>query len=197
MPGRGKSKKRSKIKQTLLLLILSSEGPIGRYRLKNMLGLSEHEGIVKLMLEEFKSYGFIRSGPSGSILTQEGKTFLKEHLDKLGITAIRELDLKDLKTGPSSVIVHLPQKADLFDSVLRYRDEAIRAGAVGTTIITYKEEVLSVPRVYSNLSEKFPLTTQRLLNAFNLKNGDALLVVSGVDRWKAIEGALAIVLSLP
>jgi len=192
MPRRGKRKKRSELKETLILLILSLKGPVGRYRLKDMLGLSEHEGVVKLMLKELKSSEFIRSGAQGATLTRKGEMLLKKRLDKLGIAVIRDLDLKDLETGPYTVVAHLPKKASLFDSVLRYRDEAIRAGALGTTIITYKEGVLSVPMVYSNLLEVFPSAAEKLLETFNLQDGDALLVVSGVDRWKAMEGALAV-----
>ena len=47
---RGKRKTRDTIKQILLLLIIQREGPIGRYRLKSLLEMPLHEGIVRHML---------------------------------------------------------------------------------------------------------------------------------------------------
>jgi len=57
----GKRKTRDTIKQTLLLLIIQREGPIGRYRLKTLLEMADREGVVRAMLEEYQAANIIMS----------------------------------------------------------------------------------------------------------------------------------------
>lgn len=72
---KGKLGKRSQIKELLMLLVLSWEGPIGRYRLKHVIGLSEHEGLVKQMLADLQKQGYISARKSGCTLTEKEKLY--------------------------------------------------------------------------------------------------------------------------
>lgn len=85
--GRGSKKKRSDVKELLMLWILKRKSPIGRYRLKYMLGLSEHEGVVRQMLEEFQKQGYVSASRSGCVLTDRGKSFLENRLRSYYISA--------------------------------------------------------------------------------------------------------------
>jgi hypothetical protein len=96
-----------------------------------------------------------------------------------------------LETGPTSFVIHLRGRADTIISGVKERDAAVRAGAVGATILTFKDGVLSVPTVYRDLSSKYPDLAEQIYRSFSLADGDALIVASAENRWRALEGTLA------
>jgi len=188
---RGARRTRSEIKELLMLLLLKFEGPIGRYSLKEMLGLSEREGVVKSMLSDLQRGGYVSSGRPGSKLTVKGEKLLEQHLNAHSIVDVKCLSLQPLETGPTSFIVHLRGRAEAIISGMNERDAAVRAGALGATVLTFKNGMLSVPTVYHNLSSKYPDLAKRIYESFSLADGDALIVASAENRWRALEGVLA------
>jgi len=188
---RGARRTRPEIKELLMLLLLKFEGPIGRYSLKEMLGLSEREGVVKSMLSVLQRGGYISSGRPGSKLTVKGEKLLEQRLKAQSIVDVKCLSLQSLETGPTSFIVHLRGRAEAIISGMNERDAAVRAGALGATVLTFKNGMLSVPTVYHNLSSKYPDLAKRIYESFSLADGDALIVASAENRWRALEGVLA------
>ena len=191
MMPRGARRTRSEIKELLMLLFLNFEGPIGRYRLKEMLGLSEREGVVKRMLSDLQRGGYVSSGRPGSKLTVKGERLLKQRLNSYSIADVKDLSLQPLETGPTSFVVHLRGKASAITSGVEERDAAVRAGAVGATVLTFRDGVLSVPTVYRDVSSKHPDLAEQIYQSFSLADGDALIIASAENRWRALEGALA------
>ena len=58
-----------------MLLVLNRKGQMGRYRLKEVIGLSEHEGLVKQMLVGLQKQGCISASKLGcSILKRKSKS---------------------------------------------------------------------------------------------------------------------------
>ncbi|MFQ6075420.1 MAG: DUF4443 domain-containing protein [Candidatus Bathyarchaeia archaeon] len=188
---RGRRRKRSRLKELLLLLALKLEGPIGRYRLKEVLSLTEHEGLVRLMLEDLKNGGYASSSRAGSELTEDGERLLRTSLDGYGIVEIRDVDLEPLNVGPESVALHVRDRWIKVRSPISMRDAAVRAGAAGGMVIRYRSGHLEVPSVYPDLSEEHPELTKELLKLFDLSNGDTLIIGLSDDRWRALEGALS------
>jgi len=188
---RGARRTRPEIKELLMLLLLKFEGPIGRYSLKEMLGLSEREGVVKSMLSDLHRGGYISSGRPGSRLTVKGEKLLEQRLKAHSIIDVKHLSLQPLETGPTSFIVHLRGRAEAIISGMNERDAAVRAGALGATVLTFKNGMLSVPTVYNNLTSKYPDLAKRIYGSFSLADGDALIVASAENRWRALEGVLA------
>jgi len=184
-------KRERTLKELLMLLLLKLEGPIGRYRLKEMMGLSEREGVVRQMLADLQKDGYVSASRPGSMLTAEGQDLLNQRLNAYNIVDIKDIDLQELKTGPTSVGIHLKGKADAIHSGIEQRDAAVRAGSTGATILMFKNGLLSIPKVYPNLSSEKPELTNQLYRAFNLTEGDALIIISAKNRWRAMEGALA------
>jgi len=191
MPRLGRRKVRSELKELLMLLTLKLAGPVGRYRLKKMLGLSEHEGLVRLMLADLRKGGYVSSGRRGSKLTVNGEGLLEQRLKAHDIVEFKDVNMKPLKTGRFSVGVHLLGKANAIQSCMKQRDVAVRAGATGATILTLEEGLLSIPTVYRNFSSEYPNLADRIHRLFNLADGDVLIIASAEDRWRALEGALA------
>ncbi len=190
MPRNRKGLK-SDLKELLMLLILKFEGPVGRYRLKGMLGLSEHEGRVKRMLADLRRGSYASSGRSGSKITAKGEALLKRHLNMYGIKDVKDLKLQPLETGPASFVIHLRGKANAVTSGIRERDAAIRGGALGAVVLTFKNGVLSVPTVYPDLSSVYPELVEEICKSFSLADGDVLIIASAENKWRALEGGLA------
>lgn len=191
----GKRKKRSEIKFLLLLIMIRREGPIGRYRLKEMLDLSEREGLVRLMLSDLKHEGCIRTGKSGSELTGKGEALLGDLFKKYEILNVKEMNLKALGIGPQSFVIHL-HGHKIPEPVVELRDTAVKAGASGAVLLTYEKGALTVPTVYSDLALEHPELAEKILKNFDLSEGDILVVGFSNNRWRALEGCLAVIMFL-
>jgi len=194
--NQGKREKKPEIKGLLMLLILDREGPIGRYRLKEVIGLSEHEGLVKQMLANFQKQGYVSASKAGCVLTEKGKTLLEKRLKALKIVDIKPFDLPFLKTGPISIGLHLKNMADKINSAMEIRDIAVRGGATGATIILFKEGKPSIPSVQRDfLSENLNLG-KKVRDSFNLEDNDVIVIVSADDEWRGFEASITVAKAL-
>jgi hypothetical protein len=191
----GKRKQRSDIKNILLLLIIKRKGPVGRYRLKEMLDLPHREGLVRLMLTDFKREGYLQTSKLGSELSIIGYAYIEEIFKKHEILAVKELNLQPFGIEANSFIIHL-QNQSLQKSVVEIRDIAVKAGASGAIILLFKKEKLIVPTVYSDLSLEHPNLANTLRYTFDLSEEDVLILCFSKNKWRALEGCLAITLFL-
>ena len=191
MPCLGRRKKRTEIKELLLILALKKAGPIGRYRLKKILDLSEYEGIVRLMLTDLERKGIISASRKGCKLARKGENLLIKSLDGYNIVKVEQVDLRPLGLN-NSFCVHVRDRAEMIRQVALYRDAAVRAGALGAIVLTYMDGILVVPGVYPDLSLEYPKLVDKILQSFNLLNNDVLIWGIAKDEWKALEGALAV-----
>jgi len=191
MLERGKRKRSLDFRDLFMLLLLKLEGPVGRYRLKHMLGMTEHEGRVKLMLANLRKNGHISADRQGAKLTVKGEELLDQRLKDYSIATIKDVNIPPLEAGLVSVGIHLKGKADTIQSGMELRDVTVRAGATGATILTYKDGVLGIPKVYRDISSEYPNLTDQIHRSFSLADQDILIITSAKDRWRALEGALA------
>lgn len=193
---RGKRKTRSDVKRLLLLLIIQREGPIGRYRLKTLLGMAMHEGIVRHMLEEYQAEGNITSTRQGASLTSRGQDHLQTLLRQYRIRDIKKITIPLVSTYPLTMGVHLENCADRITSAMDLRDNAVRGGASSATIILYRNEVLSIPTVDPTFITKNPTFTHQLQATFALKPNDIVVLISADTEWKGLEAAIHVAASL-
>ncbi len=189
---RSRGTTRSDIKELLLLLIVDREGPIGRYRLKDMLGLSGHEGSVRQMLVNLQSQGYLAASRSGCTLTPTGTTFLEACLTSKHIAAIKRVGAQLLTVGPVTLGVHLQNKADHIESAMSLRDLAVRGGATGATILLFKEGVLSIPSVHPDFLSEHPNLIKELQETFTLEEDDVIALISAEDEWIGVEAAITL-----
>lgn len=183
-------------KELLILLVLNQKGPIGRYRLKDMVGLSEHEGLVKQILANLQKQDYTSANKSGCILTEKGRTLLEKQLKDLNIIAIKPLDLPILKSDFVSVGLHLQNAADKIESAMKIRDVAVRGGASGATIIIFKEGKLIVPSVHPSFLNENPSLLKRIQNSFKLEDNDVIAIISAEDEWKGFEASITVATTL-
>lgn len=188
----GKRGKRFEAKELLMLLALDRRGPMGRYRLKEITGLREHEGLVKQMLAQFQRNGYISASRSGCTLTEKGRTFLKNSLKTLRIREIKPFDVPLLRAGPISIGAQLEDVANKISSAMEIRDIAVRGGATGATIMLYRGGKLVVPSVDPGfLSENLDLS-EHIQDSFELKEEDVIAIVSAEDEWIGFEASIKI-----
>jgi hypothetical protein len=160
-----------------------------------MMGLSDREGVVRLMLVEIKEQGLISSSRLGCMLTERGRIVLEKRLRDSHITDIKLFDPPILKIGSINVGVHFHDMGDVIDSTMEIRDIAVRGGATGALIIFFKEEKLSIPSVPNFFSE-YPNLVIKLQSAFNLSNNDVVVIISGENQWRALEASIILAQTL-
>jgi len=183
------------LKSILLLLLLQKEGMIGRYRLKEMLDMHQHEGVVRRMLEDLTQRQWVRPTRSGCMLTESGEERIASFLQEKDIVDLGPVDLRRADIGPESTVVQLRNKR-ITGPILTLRDMAVQVGAKGALILTYENGVLGDPLAYRSFSTRHPEITQSLENRLELQEGD-IAVVGFADTYpKALEGALAIGLEI-
>jgi len=192
----GRRRKGSSLKELLLLLALKLEGPIGRYRLKDILDLSEHEGIVRLMLSRLQSNGSISTSKIGCSLKKKGFSHLRDLLKNYCILDVKHLDVGSLTKAPHNAVAHIKAGANKAVSIVRHRDAAVRVGAEGATIVFFNNGILTVPNVYEDLLTTYPEIANLLIQSFHPEDGDAFIIGFSNNKWKALEGALAASISL-
>jgi predicted transcriptional regulator len=183
------------LKTLLLLLLLRKERMIGRYRLKEMLDMRQHEGVVRRMLEDLTERQWVRPTRSGCALTEVGEKMVAELLPEKGAVEVKQLDLREVNIGPESAVVQMRNRR-ITGSILVLRDMAVKAGARGAVILTHKKGELGDLSTYRNLSTRHPEVTRILEKSLRLKEDD-IVVVGFADTYpKALEGALAVVFEI-
>jgi len=193
--GRGPKVEVPLHKLILLMRVVGSEGPIGRYSLVDKLRLGE--GVVKSMLSTLAKRGFLEAKKGrGCTLTPEGRRELEELLHKHGVAGLELLTTTHLGMGAFEVAVHVKGAASRVKMGVEQRDEAIKAGARGALTLVFRGGKLLVPGVEEPLEELSPRLASYLQGLFSLEEGDVVIVCSSDERWRAEEAALATALSL-
>ena len=149
-----------------------------------------------MMLADLREEGYISTSKLGSKLTAKGQKLLARRLKAYNIINVKDFDLLDLKTGPATVGIQIRGKADKIRFGIKERDTAVKAGAIGATVLTFKEGALGFPPMLDDISSKYPELTEKILEAYSLVDGDVIIFVSAENKWRALGGALAAALSL-
>ncbi|MEM4700176.1 MAG: DUF4443 domain-containing protein [Candidatus Nezhaarchaeales archaeon] len=182
-------------KLVMLIRAIGCEGPVGRYQLASKAGLGE--GVVRSLLAALAKQGLVevRRG-RGCSLTPSGRRELEELLESYGIVDIRPLSPPQLGMGGFEVAVHVRGASSKVRLGIEQRDEAIKAGARGALTLVFKGGRLVVPGVEEPLEGLSPKLASALRDAFKLEEGDAVLICSSDERWRAEEAAIAAAISL-
>lgn len=194
--NRGKRKTRSTIKQVLLLLIIQREGPIGRYRLKTLLEMSLHEGIVRHMLKEYQSTGIITSSRQGARLTARGQEHLQQLLRQYRILDIQQLAIPLMSSHPTTLGIHLQDCANQITSAMEIRDIAVRGGATSATVVIFRDKALIIPAVDSTFVSDNPVFNRQIHDSFFLQPNDVIVLISADSYWRGLEAAIHVAAKL-
>jgi len=162
------------------LKLIDEKGPIGRKRLVDFLGIGE--GSVRTILDRLKDKGFISSSSRGHEITEEGRECLDEGLEFLRV------DVGDLTVGDVDVATVVKGVSDLVDKGIEQRDEAIKVGTDGATVLVFEDGELVLPEDLGGVEEE---VGSELLDNFELSDGDVVIIGTGNSVLDAERGAWA------
>ncbi|KXA92662.1 hypothetical protein AKJ65_07235 [candidate division MSBL1 archaeon SCGC-AAA259E19] len=168
------------------LAIIGDEGLIGRKKLAEELGVGE--GSARTLLDQLKERDLVVSRPSGHSLTERGEEELAGKCPELlsvdaGSLTVAEEDVATIARNAESGIRRGVEE----------RDEAMKAGAEGATILVSKDQGLRMPGVGDEVEEDI---ASELVEGLNPSEGDVIIISSGENRRDAERGALAAAESL-
>jgi len=162
-----------------LELIAERKG-IGRKQLARELGIGE--GSIRTILNRLRERSFITSNRSGQLITAKGKRELGKALEYV------QIDAGDLTVGDVDVATIVRKAAARVNRGIEQRDEAIKAGAAGATVLVYKSSKLQFPDGFLKVGQE---VSGELARAFKPREGDVIIIGTARDVAKAEEGAKA------
>ena len=167
-----------------LELIAERKG-LGRKQLAKELEIGE--GSVRTILDRLKKQGFITSSRGGHSITAKGRRELGKALE------FTRIDAGDLTVGDVDVATVVRKAAAKVKRGIEQRDEAIKAGADGATMLIFKGGKLRFP---DGILEVRPEVGDELMRTFKPREGDVIIIGTARDAVKAEAGAKAAARSL-
>ncbi len=170
------------------LWTLYRASPIGRQRLTGALGLGE--GSVRTIVNFLMKKGLVRADESGMRLTARGRRMVEE----AGFF-LATVNARGLCVGECDVAVLVRGRAGKVRDGLKQRDEAVSAGAAGATTLVFRGGRILMPPE-TDLDAGYPQLARQIRAAFELREGDVVVIGSAGDPRAAEDGALAAAVEL-
>ncbi len=164
----------------MALDLISRQRRIGRKQVAAKLGIGE--GSVRTILDYLKENGLIDSTRGGHALTEKGRATLGEPLEFVQINA------GDLAVGRASVATIVRGAARRVKRGIEQRDEAIKVGAGGATVLVFKSGRLIFQGGFAKVGSE---TGEALKKALQPQEGDVIIIGAADDIATAEAGARA------
>jgi len=171
------------------VLLLLAEEPVGRYAIRDVLGLGD--AAARTLLRRLQRLGLVRpAGRKGHVLTDRGRMVAEKLMGY--IAEFRRLPESFLSVGRCDYGFRLRGLSHLISGGVEERDLAVSGGGRGATTIIVKSGKLVVPSVkeLDDWEEAF------LRSFFKLEEGDVVLVVSAEDCPSALRAGLSVAAKL-
>ncbi|MFQ6080550.1 MAG: DUF4443 domain-containing protein [Candidatus Bathyarchaeia archaeon] len=167
--------------------IIGVEGPIGRKKLSRKLRLGE--GTVRTIVTRLEGAHLISISRAGCELTKKGKAIY----DVLKSKLVRMSPIKSspLTIGAYNVGVVVRDAAHKVRHGVEQRDAAIKAGAVGATMLLYKDNRLVMPAISEDVMKEYPNIAKQIMELFQPKENDVIILGGADTRDGAEDGARA------
>ena len=165
-------------------IFLIGKNGLGRRRMAQELGLTESK--TRTMLKHLKEAGYIQTTEKTD-LTTEGKEVFSYLEEK--ILETEKIDLDYLGVGEFAFGALVNVEKDF--RVISLRDEAVRAGAKGLTVLEFQDG-FTFPEDEDPKREEFDKDVRLLEETFSPENGHKLLISSGSEAearrglWRAL-----------
>lgn len=163
------------------LELLGEHGPIGRKRLAENLNLGE--GSMRTLLDHLKEEDYVSSAPRGHSLTDEGKHELSRMEERF-----LKFNAGSLTVGKIDVATTVRRASDGIKRGIAKRDEAIKAGAKGATILVFENGDLRFPKLDFEID---PQVKSNLKDHFQVEEGDVIIIGTADNELDAERGTLA------
>ena len=181
MPAIGPLPRFAEAQVSKALRLIAERGPRGRKELANELGVGE--GSMRTILDRLKRQGLIVSSRAGHAITAKGKRRLQEKLFEYvqidaGSLTVSDVDVATIVKGAASKVKR----------GIEQRDEAIKVGANGATVLVFKGGKLRFPDGFLEIKEELSST---LTKALKPREEDVIVIGTARDAVRAEEGAKA------
>jgi DNA-binding PadR family transcriptional regulator len=163
------------------LELIAENEPIGRKRLVEELSIGE--GSVRTILDRLKRDGLIKSSRRGHELTARGRRRIRAKAGKFV-----QVDAGGLTVGRVDIATLVRGAASKVKRGIEQRDEAIKAGADGATVLVFRHGKIRFPDEFARVKRGLAET---LVKTFNPRERDVIIIGTAQDPAKAEEGAKA------
>jgi predicted transcriptional regulator len=170
----------TEIHTQMALQLMDKHGRIGRKRLMEKLGIGE--GSMRTIMEQLRSRGLIISSRGGHSLTEKGRKLLGT------FPVFKWVDVTGLTVGKFSVATVVRGVAKKVGKGMEQRDEAIKVGADGATILVFKKGRLQFPDSFYDVRKK---DSEMIIDTFKPREGDVIVIGTARDVRLAEQGARA------
>ncbi len=169
----------------MALDLIAKHWQVGRKQLTEALGVGE--GSMRTILNKLKNRGLITSSRGGHSLTAKGKLALGKPFEFVRV------NVGDLTVGKVNIATIVRGAAVKVKRGVEQRDEAIKAGAAGATVLIFRRGKLQFPDGFQEIKKE---THDALLRILRPKEGDVVVIGSAGDLARAEAGARAAALSI-
>ena len=169
------------------LMMIDSEGPVGRVKLSKTLGLGE--GTIRTLIKHLENEKLIEISKAGIALTSSGKK-LTANL-KSRISKEIEIPRSSLTVGPFNTAILIKNAAGAIKGGVEQRDAAIKIGALGATTLIYSRGRLNMPIVDEDVFRHAPTVCEALISKLKPQENDVVIIGSANDKSTAELGAIA------
>ncbi|MEM2866694.1 MAG: DUF4443 domain-containing protein [Candidatus Hadarchaeales archaeon] len=183
--GRGPLPRFNEVHVRAALELIHRMGRVGRPELGRRLGLGE--GSTRSLLLLLRRRGLVRSSRGGHTLTERGRRELGEPM------RLVRLNCGKLTVGEVDVAVLVRDAARKVRGGVEERDEAIKAGAKGATVLVFREDGLRFPDSGKKVGGK---VGKKLVEALKPIEGDVVIIGTGKNEVEAEMGARAAAMKL-
>lgn len=163
------------------LELIGEHGPIGRKRLADKLDVGE--GSMRTILSRLKDKDLVTSSPGGHLLTDKGEQRLGDEARKF-----LKVDAGDLTVASTDVATLIRVAAENVDKGIEQRDEAIKVGAEGATVLVFQDGSLKLSGSEGGIDTR---VESELLDFFNPSENDIIIISTADGEKDAERGALA------
>jgi len=164
----------------MALELIAEHERIGRKQLAEEIGVGE--GSMRTILNQLKKGGLITSSRGGHALTTKGKRSIGKPLE------FTQIDISSLTVDKANVATIVRGAASKVKLGIEQRDEAIKVGAAGATVLIFREGKLQFPDGFLKVGKK---QAEVLMKIFSPREGDVIIIGSARNAVKAEEGAKA------
>lgn len=169
----------------IALELIGKHKRIGRKQLAEELDVGE--GSMRTILDQLKNRGLITSSRGGHFLTTKGERALSKPFEFV------QVNVGDLTMGKVNIATVVRGAAAKVMRGIEQRDEAIKAGADGATVLIFKKGRLRFPDGFFEVKKE---ASDALLSVLRPREGDTVIIGSADDVAKAEAGTKAAAHSL-
>lgn len=169
------------------LMLIDTEGPIGRMKLSRSLELGE--GTTRTLTRHLEKEGLIKSSRAGISLTNSGKRFYSNLRSTIAVVA--DIPQSSLTVAPFNVAILVKDSAGAVGSGLEQRDAAIMIGATGATTLVFSHGKLKMPLVDEAVFREASTICKELICKLKPQEDDVIIIGSAGDKLTAELGAIA------